>query len=664
MTAGLLMAAVLTASGPAQTDTLSYVVLIQGNHAGESTVVLDAEGAHVTFAFNDRGRGPDLQATYQLDEQGRPRAVEIVGNDYLKSPVEERFGVEAGQYVWESQAESGTRAVGDGAFYLPFNNVFWESAQLATAALRAGGMIPLLPSGEATVEAITSLDVTGPGGSSRTVTLHRLSGLGFTPSFVWLDQDRRYFATASGWLSLVPAGWEDQLETLVAVQEDAQTEWFRSAAAEIVERPEVVAFTDVRVFSDGEVNEGQTVLVRDGRIEELGPGPSIEVPSGARVVDGEGRTLLPGLFDMHAHAQDIDGLLNISAGVTTIRDLANDTEPLLVRRDGWDDGSTLGPRVVLAGFMDGPGPFAGPTRVLVDTPEEVRAAIDDYAESGHVQIKMYSSILPELVPVIVEHAHARGLKVSGHIPSGMTAQQAVEAGFDEIQHTNMLMLNFLGDTLDTRTPVRFTEVGRRGPDLDLDSDSVQAFFQLLVDNGVVVDPTVTAFEGLFGGRPGEVSPDADPFADRLPPTVRRGYLGGGLPVDDPELDIRHQETIVAMREWVARLHEIGVPIVAGTDALAGFALHRELENYVLAGIPAPEVLTIATAGAARIAGMDAEVGRIEVVEAADLVLVQGRPDERIEDIRQTVLVLKDGQLVDPERVWERIGVRSWRAPAM
>src|SRR6185503_17647152 len=119
-------------------------------------------------------------------------------------------------------------------------------------------------------------------------------------------------------------------------------------------------------------------------------------------------TVIPGLWDMHAHVSGNDGLLNLAAGVTTVRDLANDTDELEARRARIDKGEEIGTRIVAAGFMDGPGPYQGPTKVLVSTPEEVRAAVARYAGLGYAQIKMYSSIKPELVPVIIEEAHRRG----------------------------------------------------------------------------------------------------------------------------------------------------------------------------------------------------------------------------------------------------------------
>jgi imidazolonepropionase-like amidohydrolase len=399
-----------------------------------------------------------------------------------------------------------------------------------------------------------------------------------------------------------------------------------------------------------------TVVVRGNRITAVGPDGSVAEPAGATVIDASGKSLLPGLWDMHVHVDDDDGLLHLAAGVTTVRDLANDTDELLARRARFDAGTLLGPRLILGGFMDGPGPFAGPTKVLVSTPAEARAAVEKYASLGYEQIKVYSSIKPELIPVIVEAAHAKGMRVSGHIPAHMTAEQAVRAGFDEIQHANMLFLNFLGDTLDTRTPVRFTAVGQHGALLDLAADSVRRFVQLLKDRRVLLDPTLSVFENLLVSRKGEINPGYVAIADRLPPQVRRSLLSGGLPVNEAT-DRRYRESFGAMLRLVKLMHDSGVDIVPGTDATAGFALHRELELYVDAGIPAPEVLRIATLVPARVTKRDPELGSIAPGKLADLVLVDGNPAERISDIRRATLVVKDGLMYVPDELYAAVGVR-------
>jgi len=108
---------------------------------------------------------------------------------------------------------------------------------------------------------------------------------------------------------------------------------------------------------------------------------------------------------MHAHVADNDGMLNLAAGVTTVRDLGNDIDTLLARRKRIEEGQEIGNRIVLAGIIDGPGPYQGPTKVLVSTKDEARAAVDEYVRLGYVQIKIYSSVKPELVPAIIDEAH-------------------------------------------------------------------------------------------------------------------------------------------------------------------------------------------------------------------------------------------------------------------
>jgi imidazolonepropionase-like amidohydrolase len=292
--------------------------------------------------------------------------------------------------------------------------------------------------------------------------------------------------------------------------------------------------------------------------------------------------------------------MHLAAGVTSVRDLANDIDALQSLKRKIEANEELGPRILMSGFMDGRGPYAGPTKVFVDTEEEARAAIDNYAKLGYTGIKIYSSIKPEIVPKIIELAHAKNLRVSGHVPAFMTAEQFVLAGADELQHVNFLFLNFLFDDVkDTRTPSRFTSVADRAATMDLKSERVASFVRLLKEKRIVVDPTVGIFDSMFVDRPGKMSLAFAKIGDRLPPQVRRSLFVGGLPVPEGK-DERYRESAKALLRMIKLLYDTGVPIVAGTDSLAGFALHRELELYVEAGIPAAEVLKIATLGAASV----------------------------------------------------------------
>jgi hypothetical protein len=330
---------------------------------------------------------------------------------------------------------------------------------------------------------------------------------------------------------------------------------------------------------------------------------------------------------------------------------------LLQRKRDIEAGNEIGPRITMRGFMDGRGPYAGPTKVFVDTEAEARSAIGNYAKLGYEGIKVYSSIKPELVPTIIKLAHDAGLRVSGHVPAFMTAQQFVEAGADEIQHINMVFLNFFFDEVkDTRTPQRFIAVAERAAGLDLNSERVRSFVRLLKDRKTVLDPTLTVFEGLFVDRPGQISPGYAAIADRLPPQVRRQFLVGGLPVPEGK-DKLYRDSQLATLRMTKLLYDAGIPIVPGTDGLPGFTLHRELELYTKAGISAPDVLRLATLGAARVAKRDQELGSITPGKLADLVLVEGDPAKRIGDIRRTSLVIKDGAFYEPAALYKALGIK-------
>ncbi|HEY6911797.1 MAG TPA: amidohydrolase family protein [Myxococcales bacterium] len=632
-----------------------YTVLTMGQPAGQLAVWKEADRLRAFYQYNDRGRGPKTYSTVVL-EGGLPVREETEGNDYMKDPVRETFSVADGTASWKSKAEQGTRKLQGPAFYVSMYGPPVDVALLARAALDHGGRIALLPAGEARVEKL--LDHTAEaGGRSQKVSLYAVTGLDFSPDYFWLDPDRELFAVGETWYAVVRAGWEGAMPGLIKASQEAQHQRARRLAERLAHRPRgLLFFHDATVFdADFARMVPHLDVTVDGsrivRVEPTGP-----VPAGAEVIEAAGKTLIPGLWDMHAHVSPNDGMLNLAAGVTTVRDLANDTDELLARRKRIEEGTELGTRIVMAGFMDGPGPYQGPTKVLVADEKTGREWVDKYAALGMVQIKLYSSLKPELVKPIAEEAHRKGLRVSGHIPAGLTASEAVKLGYDEIQHVNFLVLNFMPDVKDTRTPARFLEPAKRAADLDLGSQEVRAFVQLLHDRHTTLDPTLATFESLFLDRAGEIAPGYRTVADRLPVQVRRGFMAGQLPVP-PGMDPRYRASWKKMLALVRELYEAGVPIEAGTDALAGFALHRELELDVEAGIPAPEVLKLATLGAARIMGMEKDLGTVRPGKLADLALIDGDPSLRISDVRKTVLTVKDGVVYRPAELYVELGVK-------
>ena len=645
----------------ALSDTLRYAITIQGNPAGRQTTIRGPAETTVLFEFTDRGRGPKTETRFSVDPKNLPTSVTITGNDYLKQAVDERLTSRTGAFIWSNSGERGA-AARRSAFYLPREAPPEFMALLVRAALKAPTTgLTLLPSGKASIAAAATETVSGDGGG-RTVTLYAVSGLGFAPDYLWLEGDGTLFAALSGWQGLVREGYQPSTARLAVVQDSVSGRREGDLARQLsIKAAGPVAFTNAAVFDPvtRRVTRGQTILVEGDRISAVGPTATMRLSSTTKVIDATGKTVLPGLWDMHAHLSAVDGRLDIAAGVTSVRDMANDVDYLLATRKAFDEGTGIGPRVVMAGFIDGPGPYAGPTKALVSTREQALEWVDRYASLGYEQIKLYSSLDPALVPIIAERAHAKGMRLSGHIPRGMLAHQAVAAGYDEIQHTNMLFLNFLGDTLDTRTPLRFTTVAKYGRNLDLAADSVRRFIAYLKDKGTVVDPTLATFEGMFTSDPDQLSPGDRAVAGRVPAQVRRGMAGGGLPADSVTRAV-YRASYRNMLAMVKALFDAGVPLVAGTDCTAGFCLHRELELYVEAGIPAAEVLRIATLGAATVMHRADRLGTLEPGKLADLIVVAGDPTRRIGDIRKVDWVMKDGILFDPARVYASLGVAPWR----
>jgi imidazolonepropionase-like amidohydrolase len=645
---------------PALAAETRYTVVFGGNKAGIQTTNVTADGTReFSYEFNDRGRGPKLNARIKVDDAGLPISVQTRGNDYLKVAVQETFTLDQGVARWKNDAESGERKLTAPAFYLSLQSVPEETALLANALLKAdGNKLALLPEGQAVLRRGDEVTLTSGSGSRRVVS-YEISGLGFSPETVWLDQNGAFFASVSSWSAFILEGWEASAGQLLEVQDKRANARTLENARALTRQPKgPLAIVNANLFDSqtGKSIPGSTVLVEGNRIKAVGADGKVAIPANAEKIDARGRALLPGLADMHVHLGDDEGVQHLAAGVTTVRDMANDTDALLDFKRRFEAGEEVGPRVFMSGIMEGPGPFAGPTKVLIDNEAQAREAVDNYAKLGYQGVKIYSSIKPELVPVIAKLAHAKGLRVGGHVPAYMTARQFIEAGADEMQHINFVFLNFFFDEVkDTRTPARFTTVAQRASKLDLNSTEVRSFVQLMKDQHVVLDPTVTIFHTMFTRQPGTVGPGYAPIASRLPPQVRRSLLTGGLPIPK-DSEQQYRDSADALLRMIKLLHDSGITLVAGTDDLPGFTLHRELEMYVQAGISAPETLRIATLNAAKVLKRDADLGSIAPGKFADMILIDGDPARRISDIRNTDLVVKDGKVYEVAALYRSIGV--------
>jgi len=584
-------------------------------------------------------------------DAGVPIEYDGRGNDYMKAPIEEHFETKNGRASWKNRSEQGEQAITGEAFYLPMNPPPELFGVLARALLKAPNhKLALLPAGEATIEQANS-------GTTR-LTEYRITGLGFSPQPIWLDHNGTS-ASVSPWFSVVPDGFETAIPQLLDAQQKTDAAWSERIARALAHIPRGdLVIRNARLFDprDLRVTPATSVVVSGERIVRVAPDAEVKPPANAEIIDAHDQFLMPGLWDNHQHFSENDGALDLANGVTSARDMANDTETFLQRVARFDNGTELGPRVLKAGIIDGTGEFAGPTKMRVDSVEQAIKDVDWYADHDYAQIKIYSSIKPELVPIIADHAHARGLRVSGHVPAFMSAREFVDGGADEIQHLNFIVLNFLfPEVKETRNRDRFTKVAERAREFTPDKSEVGEFINFLKDHHTVLDPTINIFEALFCGDPGAITPGLEEIVPRFPPQVRRAMRSGALEVP-PDKQAAYRDAFPAMLRLLTAIYDAGVTMIPGTDALAGYTLHHELELYARAGIAPAEVLRVATWTPALVMGVDKDRGVIAPGKLADMILVDGDPTKNIRDINNITTVIKGGKVYDPVAIEKALGI--------
>lgn len=650
----LLLALGCAAPKPAATSASSTVrrsIVYQGVRVGTSVTTTAADGAIAnTVDIHENGRGPHADATLRLAPDGTLASLDATGHTELNAPVDEHFSIRDGRAKWHSKEEQGEKDLAGPAFFIP-NSATDADAFLVAALFRNGRTLQLLPGGTARIERVGEV----AAGGSRFL-LHAISGLSFQPRYVWTREDESFFAEVYPGVWFGEEGKEELAPALVAKQEEVRKGREQILAGKLGRKPppDGFALTHARVL---DVERGawvpdQTVVVRGGVIQSVsGDAP----PAAAEAIDLRGKALLPGLWDMHGHLSPDDGLLDIASGVTTVRDVGNRTEILDDLKKSYDEGRAVGPRVLRAGFIEGRGKDAASAEITAGNVEEAKKAVEFFHSRGYEMIKIYNSIDPNLVPVLAAEAHARGMGVTGHIPRGMLANEAVRAGYDGVEHINQLMLNFFADhETETRTPIRFSLVGDKAADFDLHGPAAKQFYALLRERHTVVDPTCVTFEPVYVAEQGKVLPGWSTTVPRLPVQAQRFFLIGGLPLEGKkDLYARSWEKMLRLAKV---LHDEHVTVVAGTDYLAGFSLHRELELLVQGGLTPAEALQAATLVPARVMKAQGRSGSIAAGKDADLVVIDGDPLADISDVRKTVLTLRGGVLYTAKDLYEASGV--------
>jgi imidazolonepropionase-like amidohydrolase len=382
---------------------------------------------------------------------------------------------------------------------------------------------------------------------------------------------------------------------------------------------------------------GAVVLIQNGIIKKIGKRGEIDIPAGAKIIDAKGKTLLPGLWDMHAHFEQAEwGPAYLAAGVTTVRDCGNEFSFINAIKDAIDQGKGVGPKILKAGIIDGKGPYALGI-VQADTKPEAIKAVDRYKDNGYVQIKIYSSVKPAIVKAICDEAHKQGLTVTGHIPNGMTLQQGVDSGMNMVNHVQYVY------TIMKRNKDR---------SVDFNDSTSTAAIKFIKDHNVVIDPTLGVFEMSFRSVKDDIT-KMEPAFYTLPLPLQALLKNTG---QDSTGAKKFKPLYESLGIIVKKLHDAGVTVVAGTDqGFPGFSVARELELYVQAGLSPADAIQTATITPAKVMNVDKNTGSIDEGKNADIIIINGDPLKNIRDIRNVTTVIKGGQIYEPGQLHRLVG---------
>jgi imidazolonepropionase-like amidohydrolase len=431
------------------------------------------------------------------------------------------------------------------------------------------------------------------------------------------------------------------------------------------------------------------VVITGNRISEIAKTEKVRLPKGAQVVNGTGKFLIPGLWDMHAHPFLNPHLLPpqwsfnlyLANGVTSLRDPSGPLEAQLQWRKRIAAGEVLGPRMIVSGpVLDGPVPMWPPVTIAIGTEKEAHAAVASLKQRGADFVKVYDWLPRAAYFAIVDEAKKQRLPLAGHIPLSVTAIEASDAGQRSVEHIIHLFESCSSIETDLLQAalrrVRVATAGGREPNLPTlfrelfqievkalktyDEAKARALFARFVKNGTYVDPTLIG-HGYERG--------ADHRSD-----ARLKYVPAFLQASwQPENYIlsrafTREDLVGAQKlfqkrvELVGAMRRAGVALLAGTDAptaaytFAGFSLHDELALFVKAGLTPIEALQTATRNPARFFELQDSLGTIEQGKIADLVLLEANPLDDISNTRKIAAVIIGGKLLAKAALQEMLAV--------
>ena len=613
--------------------------------------------AKTDLPFAEQEKKPTVSATLRTAKDLTPQSFAIKGPTLLEIEEDTSVTVQGKTATVQDRGQNKSVELPQNFFAMSGYVPVTMEMMLIRYWLAHGrpASIALLPAGDAFVE-FRGRDTLSLSGRTVELSRYQLSGKnwrgGWGRQTLWLDGENRFVAAVNLGsdietnLYAYREGYELSSSFFLKRTVEDAIGRLTQLANELSPKPTsptaLVGGTLIDVTGKAPT-QNAVVLIEGDRIVAAGPRSTITIPDGAKIIDASRRFLLPGLWDMHAHFYQTEfGPAYLAAGITTARDVGNDIEFGTSLRDAAKEERGLGPRMLLAGYIDGKTEHG--FDVQVETPEEARAAVQRYKNAGYEQIKIRDNVKLETLRVICAEAHRLGMTVTGHVPQGMNALQAVDAGMDQLSHMNYAETGFFPNRNRNNLPLA----------INLNAPNVANALKLFKEHGTVIDPTDAVLELMI--RPMNITIESfEPGVTKIPAelTVQIDKKGG------PANEAAGLRMVLdVFLKITAALYRAGVPIVAGTDVgVPGHTLYRELELYVKAGLTPLEAIQAATIVPSRVMKLDTEVGTIEAGKRADLVILDANPLDNISNIRKVRFVVTQGRLFDCSKLWESVGFK-------
>jgi imidazolonepropionase-like amidohydrolase len=617
--------------------------------------------AKIDFKFTDRGSAVPLSTTFRGAQDLTPQAFDIKGRTARPVSIDEAITIDNGKVHLRSRDKQTDSDSPSGPFftiagYAPTTMQMLMVRYWATHGSPA--QLATLPTGSVKIEA-RGQDTIHVGDKDEKLDRYTVEGLIWGRETLWFDANRNLVA------SITTDAEFDHFEAIRDGYEGALGDFVKRAGSDNMSAlvdiskgipgshsPTLAIVGATLIDGTGAAPIADSaVVIENGRIKAAGPRSKVKIPKNANIIDAAGKFLLPGLWDMHAHFEQVEwGPIYLAAGVTTVRDCGNEFEFITAVRDAIAHDRGLGPRILAAGIVDGTGPMAlGVQRV--DTPEQARQWVDRYHDAGFQQMKIYSSVKLEEVKAVADEAHRLGMTVTGHVPQGLDAFQVIEAGQDQINH-----IQYIDDIMHAPFPKDMSRIDRMKTtaDLNLDSPDAQKAITFLKEHHTVVDPTMALFE-LFSATTAKPPASFEPGIEKIAPELAQPLTDVEPPSERSEIGERLFQKEIAV---VGALHKAGIPIVAGTDqAVPGYSLHREIEIYVQAGFTPMEAIQAATIVPARAMHLEKDTGTVQKGKRGDLILINGDPLADIHNTRNVEYVITNGTMYHTAELWQSVGFK-------